>query len=145
MQNYYKVVARVGHFKRGFYALKSFYVVAENGKHAAERVRYIPRVKHDDKHAIESVEAITYEEYEKGKAINSADAYFNVHNKQQQIASGVEETLYMCKDYNCTSKSYLKKGDGTRGKMSSYNKKRYTNRYLPCAFDEYEEAFGISC
>lgn len=86
--NYYKVVAKCGHVGRGHYIIKDFFVKAENGKEAARKVRFSPRVKHDWKDAIVSVTLITKEEFIKGRKLFKCDPYFNVTNSTEQRLSG---------------------------------------------------------
>lgn len=47
--NYYKVLARCGHVKKGRYIEKWFYVEEESKKEAAQIIRNTPRVKHHKK------------------------------------------------------------------------------------------------
>ncbi len=80
----YKVKAKCGHVGRSYYILKDFYVKAIDGKEAAYKVRYSPRVKHHKKDAILSVQEITDEEFLKGRKMQMEDKYFNVHNSSDQ-------------------------------------------------------------
>lgn len=82
--NYYKVAAKCGHVRRGHYIIKDFFVKAKDGKDAAYKVRYLPRVKHDWKDAIISVELITREEYMQGHKLHKNDLYFNITNSSDQ-------------------------------------------------------------
>ena len=81
---YYKVVAKCGHVRRGHYIIKDFFVTAEDGKEAAYKVRFLPRVKHDWKNAILSVELITKVEFIQGYELHNSDLYFNVKNSSEQ-------------------------------------------------------------
>lgn len=85
---YFKVVAKCGHVGRYNYIPKDFYIVANDGKEAALKVRYLPRVKHDRKDAILSVEAILKEEYLVGKVLHNQDMYFRVHSSTEQKRCG---------------------------------------------------------
>ena len=71
--NYYKVVAKCGHVRRGHYIIKDFFVTSEDGKEAAHKVRFLPRVKHDWKNAILSVELITKVEFIQGCELHNND------------------------------------------------------------------------
>lgn len=86
--NYYKVVAKCGHVRRGHYIIKDFFVTAEDGKEAAHKVRFLPRVKHDWKDAIVSVTAITRKEYIQGRELQNQDLYFKVTNSSEQKLYG---------------------------------------------------------
>ena len=85
---YYKVVAKCGHVRKGHYIIKDFFVKAEDGKDAARKVRFLPRVKHDWKDAIISVEQITREEFAHGIELHNQDLYFNVTNSSEQKLYG---------------------------------------------------------
>ena len=85
---YFKVAAKCGHVGRHHYIVKDFYIVANDGKEAAFKVRHLPRVKHDRKDAIFSVEAIEKDEYSEGKALQGKDMYFQVHSSTEQRQCG---------------------------------------------------------
>lgn len=86
---YYKVVAKCGHVRKGHYIIKDFFVKAEDGKEAARKVRFLPRVKHDWKDAIISVELITMEEFIQGIELHGQDLFFYVTNSSEQKLYGV--------------------------------------------------------
>lgn len=90
--NYYKVVAKCGHVGRGHYIIKDFFVKAEDGKEAAYKVRFSPRVKHDWKDAIISVKSITRDEFIQGREFQNHDLYFKITNSSEQ-------KLYCAIDY----------------------------------------------
>lgn len=85
---YFKVMAKCGHVGRNRYIVKEFFIAADDGKAAAYKVRYFPRVKHDRKDAILSVEAITEVEYLEGRAEQADDPYFRVHSSTEQRRCG---------------------------------------------------------
>ena len=85
---FYKVKAKCGHVGRNYYIEKFFYLVADSGKDAAYKVRYMPRVKHDRKDAILSVEKISEDEYNAGIEDFKADMYFHVSNSTEQRLIG---------------------------------------------------------
>ena len=85
---YFKVSAKCGHVGRHCYIIKDFYIVANDGKEAAFKVRHLPRVKHDRKDAILSVQAIAKDEYLEGKALQAKDMYFRVHSSTEQRQCG---------------------------------------------------------
>lgn len=82
--NYYKVIAKCGHVGKGHYIVKDIYVMADDGKEAALKGRWFPRVKHHWKDAIEAVYKITEEEYLLGKLKTKQDRYFQVKNSTEQ-------------------------------------------------------------
>ena len=86
---YYKVVAKCGHVRKRHYIIKDFFVKAEDGKEAAHKVRFLPRVKHDWKDAIISVELITMEEFIHGIELHNQDLFFYVTNSSEQKLYGV--------------------------------------------------------
>lgn len=81
---YYQVEAKCGHVRKNNYIIKKFYVCAEDGKEAAQKVRKLPRVKHNHKDAIRSVSEIEYVEYIDGLNRMNNDPYFLVHNSTEQ-------------------------------------------------------------
>lgn len=82
--NYYKVIAKCGHVGKGRYIVKDIYVMADDGREAALKGRWFPRVKHHWKNAIEAVYKITPEEYRLGKIKTKQDKYFQVKNSTEQ-------------------------------------------------------------
>lgn len=81
---YFKVIAKCGHVGKGHYIPKEFYVMANDKKEAAARVRWFPRVKHHWKNAIEEVCEIQKNEYDLGEANTKNDLYFRVTNSTDQ-------------------------------------------------------------
>ena len=113
---FYKVKVKCGHVGRNNYIEKLFYVVADSGKDAAHKVRYMPRVKHDRKDAILGVEKITEEEYEAGIESFKTDMYFHVSSStEQRLIGAVDPHEVKQEPKRC---SYAKK------KNSSYLLKR---------------------
>ena len=92
---HYAVTAQFGHVGRGKYLPKTIAILAESGEEAAEKVRWMPRVKHHRKDAILDVRKIFEEEYQKLKEENRNDPYFKVGSKQEQEAfcSGLTELV----------------------------------------------------
>ena len=92
---HYAVTAQFGHVGRGKYIPKTIPVYAENGREAAEKVRWMPRVKHHRKDAIIDVRKISEEEYLKLKEINKNDPYFKVGSKQEQekLCINIDESI----------------------------------------------------
>lgn len=116
--NYYLVEAQFGHVGRNKYIVKTIAVIAENGKEAAYKVRWMPRTKHDRKDAILKVEEVNYENYLYVRKNNLSDLYFQVTSKQEQRR--------LCKDINKDIISYEReKTIQTRTKDTiNYKKKR---------------------
>ena len=93
---YYKVTAKCGHVGRGHYIIKDFFVRANDGKAAAYKVRFFPRVKHDWRDAIVSVKLFTKDAFIQGWELHNNDPYFNVTNSSEQKLYGAvddEEVL----------------------------------------------------
>ena len=80
----FEVKAKCGHVGRKYYALKTFAILAENGKEAAEIARNIPRVKHHHKDAIIDVKEVEYDRYLKIIEANNEDPYFKCRSIQEQ-------------------------------------------------------------
>lgn len=116
--NYYLVDAQFGHVGRNKYIVKTVAIIAENGKEAAYKVRWMPRAKHDRKDAILKVEEVDYDKYLSVKENNLSDLYFQVTSKQEQRR--------LCKDISKDIVSYeIKKLFQTRTKENiKYKKKK---------------------
>ena len=84
---YYCVTAKCGHVGKNFYLLKSFAIEAEDGKEAAAKVRFLPRVKHHHKDAIKSVTKIDEQSYLDLIEFNANDPYFKCVNIYEQKVS----------------------------------------------------------
>ena len=92
---YYAVTAQFGHVGRGKYLPKTIAILAESGEEAAEKVRWMPRVKHHRKDAIIDVRKISEEEYRELKEENRNDPYFKVSSRQEQtkLCEGLNELV----------------------------------------------------
>lgn len=127
----YEVTAKCGHVGRNKYVVKSFAVVAENGREAAHIVRHMPRVKHHRKDAILNVTAIDDERYFKIKADNEKDPYFRCSCKQEQELFCLGMEIYP--ETKEEKKRYVRKQDDQilfhKKKIRHYRK--YVIRYLP--------------
>ena len=106
---YFRVDAKMGHHKKGYYSVGSLYIMAENGKIAAQKARYTPRVKHDDKYAILDVNEVSYSDYCIGVIQMSQNPYFRCNSIQDQRANGLEFELYKCPGYDERRKLYRPK------------------------------------
>lgn len=116
--NYYKVLARCGHVKKGRYIEKWFYV--EEEKEAAQIIRNTPRVKHHKKKAIEDVRTISFEEYLLGLKAMGADPYFKVHNStNQRRMNAVKDEDVKLEEESVT---YKKSRMGQRIRFESYSR-----------------------
>lgn len=116
--NYYKVLARCGHVKKGHYIEKWFYV--EEEKEAAQIIRNTPRVKHHKKKAIEDVRTISFEEYLLGLKAMGADPYFKVHNStDQRRMNAVKDEDVKLEEESVT---YKKSRMGQRIRFESYSR-----------------------
>lgn len=104
---HYAVTAQFGHVGRGKYIPKTIPVYAENGREAAEKVRWMPRVKHHRKDAIIDVKKISEKEYLELKEINKNDPYFKVGSKQEQeiLCKNIEESIVYCKESHKVKKT----------------------------------------
>ena len=89
----YEVQAKCGHVGREKYVLKSFAVLAENGREAASITRGLPRVKHHHKDAIRGVKEIDLDRYQEIRITNRMDPYFSCHCVQDQRAY-IEPDIY---------------------------------------------------
>jgi len=80
----YSVKAMFGHVGRSNGIIKEVAVLAENGKEAANKVRWMSRVKHNRKDAIQDCKKISWEEYVAIKERTANDPFFKCHSKQEQ-------------------------------------------------------------
>ena len=103
---HYAVTAQFGHVGRGRYIPKTIPVYAENGREAAERVRWMPRVKHHRKDAIIDVRKISEEEYLELKEINKSDPYFTAGSRQEQekLCFNIDESVISYEEPHKVSK-----------------------------------------
>ena len=81
--NYYAVKTMAGHVGKGKYYEVTFPVYAENGREAAEKARWIPRVKHHNKYCILEVKKITIEEYNELVEYNKKNPYLLCSSNQE--------------------------------------------------------------
>ena len=84
MINYYEVKAKCGHVGKMYYYEGTFYEIAGDGRQAAARVRFRPRVKHHHKDAILTVKKITKEEYLGGKMRKEMEIYYQLKTRKEQ-------------------------------------------------------------
>lgn len=118
--NYYKVLARCGHVKKGRYIEKWFYVEEESKKEAAQIIRNTSRVKHHKKKAIEDVRTISFEEYLLGLKSMGADPYFKAHNStDQRRMNAVKDEDVKLEEESVT---YKKSRMGQRIRFESYSR-----------------------
>lgn len=118
--NYYKVLARCDHVKKGHYIEKWFYVEEESKKEAAQIIRNTPRVKHHKKKAIEDVRTISFEKYLLGLKAMGADPYFKAHNStnQRRVNAVKDEDVKLEEE----SVTYKKSRMGQRIRFESYSR-----------------------
>lgn len=118
--NYYKVLARCGHVKKGHYIEKWFYVEEDSKKEAAQIIRNTPRVKHHKKKTIEDVRTISFEEYFLGLKAMGADPYFKAHNStDQRRVNAVKDEDVKLEEEPIT---YKKSRMGQRIRFESYSR-----------------------
>jgi hypothetical protein len=84
MNKYYKVTVKGGHVGRNKYIPIILAIMANNGKDAAYKARWTPRVKHHHKDAIIACEEINIDEYLFLNKINQEDPYFLCKSIQDQ-------------------------------------------------------------
>lgn len=81
---YFQVEAKCGHVGKNMCILVPFACIARDGKEAAARVRFFPRVKHHHKDAIRNVREISFAEFVKLRSENDADPFLHCKNPQEQ-------------------------------------------------------------
>ena len=117
---HFAVTAQFGHVGRGKYLPKTVAILANSGEEAAEKVRWMPRVKHHRKDAIIDVKRITEEEYRELKKTNREDSYFKVGSKQEQekLCPDIKELVVECRKID------LKRKKAERDDIVKYKMKR---------------------
>lgn len=131
----YEVIAKCGHVGKNFYAVKVFAVEASNGKEAAEKVRFFPRVKHDRKDAILSVRPINEDRYYFIIEQNHCDPYFRCKSRQEQEM--------LCPDLiRFPEKNWMQKEEKRQYNVVMFHKKKirnykkYVTKYIPFEDDQ---------
>ena len=104
--NYYAVKTMAGHVGKGKYIEITFPVYAEDGREAAKRARWIPRVKHHNKHCILEVRKITLEEYNELIEENKKNPYLSCSSNQElrRLIPNIEEEVKSTKSNKKHSK-----------------------------------------
>ncbi len=120
MRKFFEVQVMCGHVGRNNYIPINFAVAAENGKVAAAKARWFPRVKHHHKNAILGVSEITFGDYVSLKKENDSDQYLHCKNIQQQRQIK-ELNLRFCP----MPKSDMKAGGEKRRIGIKYKRKKY--------------------
>lgn len=133
MKHYYAVTAQFGHVGRGKYLPKTIAIMAETGEEAAEKVRWMPRVKHHRKYAIMNVKKITKDEYLELKQENKNDPYFKARSdkEQKELCPNLREQIVSYSNAK-TVKQKADRADKIKFKMKKnklmYNEAIYSMR-----------------
>lgn len=107
---YYEVIAKCGHVGKGNYIEKSFPIIAESAKDAAQKVLKYRKVKKHLKDAITSVKEINYDEYTILKKNNKDDLYLKSHCSQELDYENLEiKKLYYVKYHKRKLEFYSRK------------------------------------
>lgn len=115
MENkYYAVTTKCGHVGKGKFYIVTFAVKALTKKEAAEKARWIPRVKHHCSDVILDIKEISYDAYELLREENNNNPYLRCNNPQDQriMCPDIEEYVYNCyeeeKDYSNERRERMK-------------------------------------
>ena len=144
---YFEVAAKCGHVGRQYYYEGHFFVLAENAKKAAERVKSAPRVKKDHKDAVLWVCEVDEPTYSEGVEAMKNNPYFHCHCKHAQntfiglILDGIkpETDRHLSfiergggyyKDNRIKDKPSKRKGIRNPYKYAKYNMKYNLNDYI---------------
>ncbi len=129
----FAVTAQFGHVGRNWAIVKTVATIADCGKDAAFRVRWMGRVKHDRKDAILDVKKITAEEYAELKAKTELDGYFLSHSKQEQmrLCPNLREEKVLLKKESLHDKD-------ERRRRISYKMKKEKLKQQSYEFNKYE-------
>lgn len=108
---YFMVTAKCGHVGKNYFYKGNLFIEAENGKAAALKARFNPRVKHDHKDAILKVTEIDYFMYLAGLDVQKTNPYYSCSNIQEQreILSEIEQNIYEEDWVRMEPKKYPKK------------------------------------
>ena len=133
-KRYYSVECKCGHTgSRMYYVPIAFAVAAENGKEAAAKSRWFPRVKHHHKDCILDVKELDYVEYLMLLDENNNDPYLKCGSIQEQKYLNIEERLVLDPHYYSTDESEHdleeQKHPNFIGKTKIRNPKKYLNKY----------------
>lgn len=137
-KKYYAVECKCGHTgSRMFYIPIKFPIVAENGREAAEKARWIPRCKHHHKDCILSVEEISIEEFIELQNVNQNDPYLRCTSIQEQQMFDISDRFVVDSHY-CDDEDEKEQPIHQRffGKKRIKNPKRFVRNYY------FEEAYS---
>lgn len=136
---YYKVTAKCGHVRKGFYYPGELFIKAENGRAAAKVARDMPRVKHDHKDAILNVVEIDLDTYLMGKEAARKNPYFFCESIQEQFQYWDEiEACILVDDY--LEKQSVRKTSKKHSLRNVYNADPQYDLYkmgAACKFEYY--------
>ena len=132
-KRYFSVECKCGHAGKMYYIPIKFAIEAENGREAAEKGRWIPRVKHHQKYCILSVEELTEDEYYLLRSENRNDPFLNCHSDLEQMNIDIEDRKvrepWFYNLGNTDHESYDQKKASFKGKTMIRNPKKYMRYY----------------
>ena len=131
-KRYFSVECKCGHAGKMYYIPIKFAIEADNGREAAEKGRWIPRVKHHQKYCILDVEELTEEEYYLLLSENRNDPFLNCHSDEDQMCIDLEDRkMREPWFYNGYKKAYEEKDRKAlfNGKTLIRNPKKYMRNY----------------
>lgn len=131
-KRYFSVECKCGHAGKMYYIPVKFAIVAENGKEAAEKGRWTPRVKHHQKYCILDVKELTEDEYYLLLSKNRNDPFLNCHSDEDQMLIDIEDRKVREPwFYSGSSKAYEEKQRRAlfNGKTLIRNPKKYMKYY----------------
>jgi len=133
-KRYFSVLCKCGHTgSRMYYIPIAFAIEAENGKEAAAKSRWLPRVKHHHKDCILSVKELSYTEYLMLRDENKSDPYLKCGCIQEQKCLDMDDRMvldphYSEKDAHYYEKEYQRHPNFI-GKTMIRNPKKYMKNY----------------
>lgn len=131
-KRYFSVECKCGHAGKMYYIPIKFAIEAENGREAAKKGRWTPRVKHHQKYCILNVEELTEEEYYMLLSENRNDPFLNCHSDEEQMGIDLEDRrIREPWFFNGSDRTYEEENRKAvfKGKTLIRNPKRYMKNY----------------
>jgi len=141
----FEVIVKAGHGDQGrkgqgYFIPITLAIAAVDGKAAAEKARWTPRIKHHDRFAVLSVNEINQVRFDEIKKANDSDLFLKVTSKQEQrllIGDLSDRVVWESEQY--TKKETHAEKTKFHKKSEIKNKKKYIKYYHDDHIaDEYE-------
>lgn len=132
-KRYFSVECKCGHAGKMYYIPVKFAIIAENGREAAEKGRWTPRVKHHQKYCILNVEELTKDEYYLLLSENRNDPFLKCRSGKDQMNIDIEDRKVREPWFYSINETNYESNDGEKalfkGKTMIRNPKKYMRYY----------------